>query len=388
MKLNKKYIKFSLINAFIALILFFFLQKVYFLPGDDSKAFFYGPILKHKIFGTSEKALDYKKYLLVNTHYDNMIVENYDKHNFPKGNVVITDRVKLIAFFKNIHELNSHKYLVCDILFENKSIYDDTLSSTIKRAKNIIIPRKKELNTTLPQFRDINSGLVDIYTTRGLFYKYTLEDYFSKLKSIPLKMYEDIHKTKNKSYYVFSWLNKNLVFNDFVPEYKISSYNTIAKNDVPIINLGDLVSLSKKNLEDYTKNKIIILGNYNSDMKGTIYGNMAGPLILLNSYLSIENKDNTIKFTLVVFLFFVFFIFSYVAKSSQEKIENKILNIPFLGTTLLGTSYIIIMLLISLIIYFIFGNSINLTYLALLFFIQNLWFNRNFYIEKLKKKVL
>lgn len=382
--LSKKNIFFIIVNAFLALALFFIIQKIYFLPGSDSSVFFYGPVIKEKIL-KKESLPNSKDFLFVNTHYDNMLVDNMSQ-GFPMGNISIVDRNKLGVLFNKINRLNSHKYIICDIFFQDESSYDDSLSNILNKVKNIIIPRKDNIKSTKKPFRNINSGIVDAFTVGGTFYKYKLFNQKSGIKSIPLKMYEELNNTSYIDYNLFGSLNGKLVFNDFVPEYKIDSYNVFQTNDYPVFNLGELIKVTD-NFDKFIKDKIIIIGNFNSDTKNTIYGNIPGPLIILNSYLSIENQDNKITFFLILFLLLIFSGFSYFIVLPKDKIESIFLKIPVFGGLLFSLSYVLTMSIFTLVIYFIFGNNLSLTYLAIIFYFENLIFHRKYYLTKWKEKI-
>ena len=62
-------------------------------------------------------------FLFVNTSSDNMLIESTEQNQ--PGNVVITDRKKLAALFKEIADRNNpHRYILCDLLFDLPSPMD------------------------------------------------------------------------------------------------------------------------------------------------------------------------------------------------------------------------------------------------------------------------
>lgn len=382
---NRKNIGFVFINAFTALLLLFILQKVYLLPGEDSSVFFYGPVIKNKIL-SSNSLPDAKDFLLINTHYDNMLVDGYSD-GIPMGNVSIVDRQNLTFLFNKIAKQDSHKYIICDIFFDNESVFDSLLGKAIGGTRNHIIPRKDSLQQTLKYFRDLNSGLVDLSTVAGTFYKYKLYNEKLNAKSIPLKVYEDLNNVRFKDYGLFARLGKKLIFNDFVPEHKLNSYNLLEAKTYPVINLNEIIRVNDVNFGSYIKDRIIVIGNFNTDMKNTIYGNIPGPLIILNSYLALENNDNKISFFLIFMVFIVFACFSFIIITPKDKIESTLLKIPVIGGFLVGIGYVLSMTLIALVIYLLFNNNLNLAYIGFFFYLENLILHRTYYFEKFMAKL-
>lgn len=378
MTTKKRQLIFLIVNPLVALLLFFCIQKVYFLPGNDSTAFFYGPIIKHKLFGDTPKDI-----LLINTHFDNQLVENLDEHGFPMGNLPIVDRQKLTTLFSKFTGSNAHKYIICDIIFDIPSKDDDSLSTVMKTVNHLIIP---DYTNTLEPFADINSGLVDISTASGTFYKYRILNSKNKKKSIPLKVYEELNNTAIKPYALFSFLNGKMILNDFVPDPLFRSYNILESKELPVINLGDIIHLNPKTFQEFTADKIVVIGNYNSDNVGTIYGTTPGPLILLNAYYGLKNHNNVLSLPLLLILYIVFFAFSYHVCIPKPKLEAALTKLKLWGKLLELLSYALIMLIVGLLIYFCFGININLSYLALFFFLQSLFIHRIYYLKKLKEQ--
>ncbi|WP_460218554.1 CHASE2 domain-containing protein [Psychroserpens sp. MEBiC05023] len=372
-------------NSVFALLLFFLVQKIYLLPAHDSKAFFLGPIIKNTLFSDAMTTPSHDV-LLVNTHYDNALTKNYDQYTTEKGNLVIVDREKLIKLFTKLKASNSYNYIICDIVFEDSTAYDDDLAKILKTTERIVIPRKNSLSTSLKPYRDINSGLVDAYTAGGVFYKYELYNRRLDFKSMPLTIYEDLHKTTYTDYFFFGSLDGALVFNDFVPEHYINNYNVFETRTYPLVNLGDLIK-ANTTFDSYVRDKLVVVGNFNTDTKGTLYGDIPGPLIVTNTYLNLEHGKHKITAGLMVCLLLIFAAFSFVILLPKTHFENVVLQIPVIGGLLLGFSFVFTMGILALLLYGIFNVNLNLTYIALVFYLQNLIYHRKAYWERFKKKL-
>nr|WP_321414748.1 CHASE2 domain-containing protein [uncultured Allomuricauda sp.] len=328
---------------------------------------------------------DSNDFVLINTHYDNMLV-NEKIDGIPMGNISIVDRQHLLTLFRKVAKQDSHKYIICDVLFDHESALDLELSKAIAATRNHIIPRKDSLQETLALFRDLNSGLVDLATVGGTFFKYKLYNEKLKVKSLPLKVYEDIHNVQIKDYGIFARLGEKLIFNDFVPEHRLNSYNVLEAKSYPMINLNEIIRVNDVNFDSYIKDRILVIGNFNTDMKNTIYGNIPGPLIILNSYLALENGDNKISFLLVFIVLVVFACFSFIIISPKDKIENTLLKIPVVGRFLVGFGFVLSISLIAVVIYLLFNNNLSLAYIGFFFYLENLILHRTHYFEKFKTK--
>ncbi|WP_339713286.1 CHASE2 domain-containing protein [uncultured Kriegella sp.] len=389
--MNRKQIKFCIINTLGALLLFFVLQKSHILPGENSKLFFLGPLVKN--MSISETPESYKKeFLIINTSYDRMLVPHYenvlgeaDFKGLQRGNIDILDREKLARFFKRIKIFQNYRYIICNVLFDQPSEYDNDLLSSISNTQNIVVAQGEDINRLLPEFRALNLGLDAIYTPGGSFSKYRL---FEKsgdrlLKSMPLKMYEALYDKKIDDGFFFSRLNGSLIFNDFTPEYEV-------KNDAVIrpIDLGDILLFDDAHLAELTKGKIIIIGDYYNNLKKTVYDpKTPSHLILLNAFLALEKGYPKISFGLVASLLLIFLFFSFLIITKQSKVESRIFKFPLLGGLVGGASYVLAMSFFSILINAIFGSNFNLVYMGVFFYLENIVVNRHFHYLRIKRRL-
>ena len=109
--------------------------------------------------GALKQITDYKKFLgmqignvpdsilFINVHYDKMLIP-YEENEVPVGNMVITDREKLLQFLTKAKEANNYRYNFMDVFFEEgmETEYDSALFSTIKSMDRLVIPKHKGSN--------------------------------------------------------------------------------------------------------------------------------------------------------------------------------------------------------------------------------------------------
>ena len=340
--------------------------------GDEKILFQITSGVKKIIFGM-EKKPSIDDYIFVNISYDNMFIPKYDK-GFKVGNQPITDRQKLAQFFERLNKRpDSYKYIVCDILFKDTSEYDSLLYSKMKDLKNIIIPYNMTDSGTadIPIF-NINKGLAEYHSIQYVFMKYSLT-MNDTLKSLPIRMYEDLTGKQLNRKGIFSSLGDKPSFNTLFVDFKLRYNELLDRNPETgyiLVNLGQLMRIKNDSVfYEYLNGKIIFIGDlYEKDIHQTLFGNMSGTLILFNVYLMLLNNEYIISFGLILFLFIGYFAISfdlfseidlkerkYVAKISRSKLGKFIIKY---------LSFVIYLMIISVITYFLFNLHINILLLA------------------------
>lgn len=362
----------ALLHTFFLIFTSLWLVNQHLVLGDERILFQVTAGIKKIILGLENKP-DPKDFIFINNSYDNMLIERQDEDGFPVGNQPITDRRKLAMLFDRVNKRpGSYKYIVCDIFFKDSSQYDSIFISKISNTKNIIIPY--HLNdsgrTDLP-FINVNRGLADYRSIQYVFMKFALTSN-DTMKSLPLRMYEDISGKKFISSGIFSKIDGKPSFNTVVIDFKLRYYELIDRNAermYNIVNLGELLRMNDSVFYRAINNKIILIGDfYEHDIHQTLFGKMSGTLILLNVYFTLLNGENLISIGLLLLLFIGFFLISLelfsdkslgerkiVAKYSQKKFGKFVLKI---------LSYVLYLAVLSVLTYLIFNIHLNILILA------------------------
>ncbi|MBI5403742.1 MAG: CHASE2 domain-containing protein [Ignavibacteriae bacterium] len=362
----------SAVHSVFLVFISLWLVNRHFVYGDEKMLFQVTAGVKKIILGIEEKP-DPADYIFINVCYDNMLIPMLDEEGFPVGNQPIVDRRKLALFFERLNRRpDSYKYAVSDIFFKDSSSADSLLYSKIKDTKNLIIPY--HINDTggveYPVF-DINRGLADYSAIQYVFMKYPLVTN-DTMKSLPLKMYEDITGKKFEKKKYFSYLGGKPCFNNMIVDFKLRYYELLDRNSEKmynLVNLGDILRLPDTAFYKSVGNKIIFLGDYyERDLHQTLFGKMSGTLILFNIYFSLLKNENLISFGLVLLLFIGFFAVSYNLFSEmflkERKYTQKISRTKFGKFILKVLSFVVYLMFISVITYFIFNIHINILILA------------------------
>ncbi len=318
-----------------------------------------------------------KEFLFINVSWDKQLVEKLDKDGlFPIGNQAITDRTKLARLFQILNKKpDNHKFVLCDIFFEGSSPADSLLKSQIEQVRNLIIPYHKTSDgkLDLPLFSS-QLGLADYNTIQESFLKFSLI-HSDTLKTIPIVMYEKLHHATFLKQKYFYYMNNKLSLNSIILDFRIRNYHLTGENAYyDYWHLGDLLKLAESSgdptILDLMKDRILVIGDFEDrDLHSTVLGKMAGPLIIINAYLALVNKENIISMTFLTLLFSAYFVISVNAFSSLKLAEISIIRKLYhtrIGKTLIEfMSYLIFLGVISTLFYFAFNIHINILFIAL-----------------------
>ncbi len=343
-------------------------------------------LIKKFLIRNQEKP-DRERFLFVNVAWEKQLIEKLDDEGFPLGNQVVTDRRKLAGFLNRINKKPvNHKYLLCDINFIDSSDSDEQLQQEFDQLKSYITSympsgSESEQNTVLNTNNAV-SGYETYNVDKFIKFKLIQSD---SLKSIPVKMYEDLHNKQMKIGNFFFKIGKKFVLNSFIVDFKIWSFDLSDNSEYKydLMNLGDFVFLPDSAFKKLTQNRIIVIGDYVlDDVHETIYGKMSGPLILLNTFLALENEDNVISPFFVLYLFVSFFLISGYCLDLEIRQRKKLyffkVKNHLIEEALGFLAYLFLLALVSSVSFFLFN-----IHLTILLFSSYLYFldlgNKHFY---------
>jgi len=341
--------------------------------------------IRHTLF-SAESEPESNNFLFVNTAYDRKLIDKYDNNIF-LGNQDITDREKLACFFSILNRNpESYKFVLCDIFFRDPSPDDALLGTEMSKMKNLLIPYSKTPSDEWENliFGDIPKGIVD-YTTgdaKGTFLKFRLTETDKNImhKSIPLLMYEKLYNAKFSKCGFLYFMNGKLSLNAMTPNFRIR--NSDMDNSGYCLNLWEILNLPEPFMLNLLKNRIIVIGDFRErDMHETVLGNMPGPLLLANAYLSIAKGDNLISPLFLICLLSVYTMISYklfYGRKAEEYRKNigsicsekrssaKIADLIRYGWRFIGKplNYGVMLGIVSVILYLIFNIHINILLIA------------------------
>ena len=239
-----------------------------------------GQIAKlEKLILTSKPPGD-QRFIFVNVSRDIKLVSDPAEY----GSISITDREKLAQFFKLLADKgNHHRFVLSDIFFEYPDDGDSALLIQANRCTNLLFPYHIILGKKQEPCINVNTALSDFVTYTGNFSKFRLT-YEDPIVTTPVAI---LNKLDHKKY-----PNSYLDFKSVFPRYYINPSELGDTGKYPVYNLGELLMLSETDsfYHQFLEDRFIILGNYDTDVHNSPIGQIPGPLILLNTYLTIRNS--------------------------------------------------------------------------------------------------
>lgn len=324
-----------------------------------------------------DKLLQSDSVIYIDVSYDKQLVPICDSATEYWGTDAITDRDKLFRLLQFFKQDSTYRYILLDIDFEKgyKTDTDSILFATILSMPRIIIPKDVK-HTFEDEKLDSIAGFVNYYTTptEGGFVKYPY--LCSKGKSLPLKMYEANagHTIKRIGPFYFDrhHLSRKcvvLTFYNRCIEYGNLGYwvDTIYDQNTLI---PPLISDPDINVSD----KYIIIGSLQgySDRHNTYLGNLYGPEINFNAYLSLLKGHHRISVFVAFLLFFVFYYFCYKTLYQKRIVYDYLYNRKWKGWRYLGIciawiDYPLLMTIICIFTYVSVGEVYDIFITSLLF---------------------
>ncbi len=331
---------------------------------DEMKVLQYCDIVKNYYRLSKDSVPD--DVLLINVAYDKELI-NYSIDNTPLGNYVITDRKKLTDFLLAAKEADSYKYIFLDVYFRKglMSDNDSTLFSLIASMDRIVIPRHEGsyLQDTVLYAKAANSD----YTVTWENTNFSRFQFIHQgVKSVPLRMYEDMHAGSMSQYgwlaFTNSWLCRNGITLKLPILVKGNKKDVKGKSNYDILNLGtDILEMANyAPVGRQIMGKVVVIGDFESDIHDTYAGPQPGSLICLNAYYALMRGDHLLlgkNFCFVVFIAIVYFALSLTYLSNRS-LASFITNasIKMLGTLFSASAFFWI---IAFIVYIVFDIVYN-----------------------------
>lgn len=374
---NSVAVKISIANAVVLFLLCYFVDNSPYSFLCDATLGQHVDQLKQAISPTNEEIPD--ELLFVNVAYDRELVEIKDEFGFPKGNIDITDRTKLLNFLSQLKD-SDYRYIILDVSFSDKysTPQDSALFNTIAGMKNIVVAKSDEFELADP-----------ILLEKACYTDYSyhiLENNFVKYEfirngepTIPYKMFMDLYGNSISSFAGFYFFNGKLASKSVVLRYPITLWNRVTSNSddreigkLNYYNLGsDILDLGV-DVPSLAKEKIVVIGDYTeNDMHDTYMGPIAGPVINVNAFYALVNDDLSIPYLEIIFLLILYFAISlYLLKEIDiskyiprvKKIKSATFHFVF---SLIGLSFVLTF--IAIIWYIIWGIDINILIPSLYF---------------------
>ena len=348
----------SLAHALVLLLLTAFWMNTDYTYGDERMLVQWSSILKRVALGIDE---DPPKtgYLFINLAHEKALIPLEDG----LGNEVITDREKLAQFFQILKRNQEKvKFTVCDVFLKGQSESDSLLESSVKGIKNVIFPthfaedgKPEDLDVNVPH------AIADYRMAGGGFLKFKLFQHDS-LQTIPVHLFEQTTGRKFTRSGSMYFDNGRPGLNSVIIDYQIRAHEVFEQGEYPVVNLSELLILPEEIIvNDFLKNRIVLMGDFNGDVHETVFGSTPGTLILLNVYLTLKDGHHLPTVWWLFFITLGYAIFSRVMLFPEHD-QSRIKNIRWVGP-LLGS--VLCLSALSVISYLLFNIHIQVLILTL-----------------------
>lgn len=373
----------SLLNSIFMLCFTFYWLSLPYTFGDEAFLIKWSSLTKKSLLGFDPKP-DPESVLFVDVAKSKTTIDSLNEFEktSPYHRKVITDRKQLTEFFALLNRYKQEvRYVVCDIILEDSTQYDVLLEKEMTQLgdKLLGISHLTSNNTHIRPVIDIPYAAGTYTAPQGLFLKFPLllKDSMS-LKTAPLVMYERLSGTRLQKNGWFYRFNGRLSLPAPIVDFKVRNSdfrdgNSLRESNFSAFRMGTILERFHKRTEEEQralfKDKIIMIGDFEADMHQTSFGKMPGLLLIYNAYLTLEAKQNLISvgwicFMLLAFTFVSFRIFSEVKIEKPTWLTG--LFRSKLGLLILNSlDELALLMIITLLSYFIFNIHINILILLL-----------------------
>tara|TARA_A100000171_G_C2140371_1_gene154971 strand:- start:16353 stop:17726 length:1374 start_codon:yes stop_codon:yes gene_type:complete len=331
----------------------------------------------------------------INVAFDKEIVTYRDSiSGVTRGEMAITNREKLATLLEI--SKNQHKYMFIDILLdpEVSSVNDSLLYSALSITERVLVPSYYKGGQLVTPDVSANTGFSGFKVTdeneRFLKYSFIHTD---SIKSVALRMYEELDNGELTKGAIFDTSNGDLSLSSLLLALRVGPFDQYRIDGrLNYYDLGTqlLDSLVIEKVSAIVKDKIVLVGDFeSSDEHLTQIGHLAGPIIHYNAYLALQNNDHKISNTLIATVFFVFFLFllnvlfswnvsfwavikvtlmkkKWLKQGAKNKALSTIYHL-FLKGLFVVIDASLLLLLLSYLVYNIFGIHMDVFWLSIPF---------------------
>lgn len=367
----------SLANTLVLSLLVYILNNQPVFTGENLNHFAWAEVFKNKI-GFSDE-VDKKDVLFVNVAYDKQFVKVEGQFG-PVGELDITDRTKLLSFLRMLHATEKYKYIFLDVRFQkgyNLPKIDSLLFAEIGSMNNIVVAEHSDIetvnNTSLRKKTALSEYSHTIVATNFTKYKYSYGDRMS----MPLYAYHELTGKSIKRCGLFYTCDGNLCYNSLFLNFPIESFEEYDESGHKnYYNLGvDLLeNYSLNDIDTFTKDKYIVIGDMVEDNADTYSGKRPGPVILFYAFKSLMEGEHFVNYWVLLLMAVIYFAIS-LSQFNHESIMEKIPYVrkshsKLLHFVLSFIGYAVILFLIVSVIDIFWGRSMSVLLPSIYFAIQ------------------
>lgn len=292
----------------------------------------------------------------------------------------ITDRGQLSALMNYISEYGEGvSLLVLDLTFEQASPADSLFQERISQFPFPLLGASRMLDNgqLAPNVITLPTAVANYMTTDNNFMKYPLF-LADSLPTLPLVMMKILEKAHFKNRLLGPTVNGHISLANPIIDFKIRPFDfkdsgNLKKEHFTVFSLGTLLFewefWEEADIKAILKDKLIIVGDFKEDVHQTVFGQLAGPVVLHNAYLTLKEGGNLISWIWLLLFYLFFWWLSYrITKEPNKKLSESLSNKPktALGAILRDSiDEAFILALATIVSYFVFNIHVNILVLLL-----------------------
>ena len=282
-------------------------------------------------YATQKQINDFKKFLglqlghmpdsilYINVCYDKELVP-YEEQGMPVGNTVITDRKKLLTLLTEAKKADNYRYIFMDVCFEEgfETESDSALFHTITSMNRIVIPEHKgvPLADKILYTKTANADYSVTWKQPTFAHYQFLHD--DSIPSVALRMYADRSHRKGNvitPHWGGLWYTDNgrLCQNGATLFMKVRVNGSLLDTEGQelernYIYLGaDLLDLNEVvPIKEQIKDKIVVTGDFKSDVHTTYAGPQPGSSMCINAYLMLMEGNHFVNWLNIFMMFIIY----------------------------------------------------------------------------------
>jgi hypothetical protein len=375
------YFMLSFLHGVFLLLLGYFWLGTSFTFKDEALLIRLTTFLKKEFIGSDSKPSP-NKVLFINTSSSKIPIDTHvDELSLKPSVELITDRkaladlLGLMLPYKDKIDL-----IVVDILFDFPSESDTILEKMLVEFKNkiLIVSNMTNSDSIMPALFSVPGALSTYVSTAEMYFKYPVA--YRGNKTIPTVMYETMTGSEIEKKGAFFRDNKKFSLKSPITDFKVFMDDLTPGNDLnqsrftvhnmkTLNKLGQIID--KEDLVKMLDGKLILIGDFSSDIHQTVWGPMPGVLILYNAYLTLRNGDHIMNPLWILLMLAGFSLISFRILTGEgiyllEKWKSKY-NQDWIHFLIDSADDIVFLFILTLLSYFFFNIHISIFILFIYF---------------------
>ncbi len=314
----------SLLNGLLMLCLSLYWQGLPYTFGDEAFLIKWTALTKKSLLGLDAKPPP-ESVLLVDISGNKTTLPETDVNGKESDyqRVVITDRSQLAEFLAMLEPYREDtRTILLDVLFD-KPTPDDTLLQQrvdVLQDKLLSVTRIDTSTRVDTSYIQFDHQAIATYRSAGdLFLKYPLI-MGDSLPTAPLLLYERLHGKKLDPSGWFYRFPDGISLRNPIVDFKVRdsdfrSGSNLRESNFHVWSLGDLLEartyMPEEDLARFFENRIVLVGDFKTDVHATPFGSSAGILLIYNAYLTLVEGSNLVSIWWLLLLLAGFTLISW-----------------------------------------------------------------------------